>query len=226
MLQSGEGLSAVFVVTWLLGDLCNLVGAVWAGLLPTMIILALYYTTCDTILLAQIYFYRWKRRRTSCDERRPLLARNNRETISAALLLVRYTGALLFVVAVGIAAWWIGEIQQIDSTPPPTSRLEIHVLGWISAVLYLVARIPQIFKNPKTRCEGLSPALFFFSMFGNVTYSLSICSRSMDWEYLITNASWLAGSALTVFLDAIVLCQIFYYQSADRVEQFASGHLD
>jgi solute carrier family 66 (lysosomal lysine-arginine transporter), member 1 len=77
-------------------------------------------------------------------------------------------------------------------------------------VLQLVARIPQIcpcpsapmygtfadpitVKNPKTRCEGLSPALFFFSMFGNITYSLSICSESMDWEYLITNASWLAG---------------------------------
>lgn len=77
-------------------------------------------------------------------------------------------------------------------------------------MLQLVARIPQIclyppvpmygtfadiliVKNPKTRCEGLSPALFFFSMFGNVTYSLSICSESMDREYLLTNASWLAG---------------------------------
>ena len=42
VLQSGEGLSTVFVVTWLIGDLCNLVGAVLGGLLPTMIILALY----------------------------------------------------------------------------------------------------------------------------------------------------------------------------------------
>ena len=213
------------------------------------------YTICDTTLLIQIYFYQWKRRRVSCDERRPLLPGNDRETVSATVLLVRYTGALLFVVAVGIAAWWIGEIQQIDPTPPPTSRLEIHILGWTSAILYvrnfaflncsnqltllqLVARIPQIctcpcvpifrafadtpiVKNPKTQCEGLSPALFFFSMFGNVTYTLSICSKSMDREYLITNASWLAGwtsyhvccmfilrvtpgSALTVFLDAIV----------------------
>lgn len=31
-LQSGEGLSVIFVVTWLLGDLCNLVGAGMAGL--------------------------------------------------------------------------------------------------------------------------------------------------------------------------------------------------
>lgn len=41
-LQSGEGLSIVFVYIWLLGDLCNLVGAGLAGLLPTVIILAVY----------------------------------------------------------------------------------------------------------------------------------------------------------------------------------------
>lgn len=41
-LQSGEGLSLVFIVTWVIGDFCNLVGAVLGGLLPTMVILALY----------------------------------------------------------------------------------------------------------------------------------------------------------------------------------------
>lgn len=41
-LQSGEGLSLVFIVTWVIGDFSNLVGAVLGGLLPTMVILALY----------------------------------------------------------------------------------------------------------------------------------------------------------------------------------------
>lgn len=41
-LQSGEGLSVLFVVVWLLGDLCNFFGAALAGLLPTVIILAIY----------------------------------------------------------------------------------------------------------------------------------------------------------------------------------------
>lgn len=41
-LKSGEALSVLFVVVWLLGDLCNLVGAALADLLPTVIILALY----------------------------------------------------------------------------------------------------------------------------------------------------------------------------------------
>ena len=41
-LQSGEGLSVFFVLIWLVGDLTNLVGALLAGLLPTIIILAAY----------------------------------------------------------------------------------------------------------------------------------------------------------------------------------------
>lgn len=41
-LQSGEGLSVLFVVIWILGDLSNLAGAILAGLLPTVIILGLY----------------------------------------------------------------------------------------------------------------------------------------------------------------------------------------
>jgi hypothetical protein len=42
ILKSGEGLSIAFVVIWLAGDLCNLIGASLAGLLPTVIILAGY----------------------------------------------------------------------------------------------------------------------------------------------------------------------------------------
>lgn len=41
-LKSGEGLSVMFVIVWLFGDLCSFVGAILGGLLPTVIILALY----------------------------------------------------------------------------------------------------------------------------------------------------------------------------------------
>ena len=41
-LQSGEGLSLLFIYIWLLGDLCNVIGASVAQLLPTVIILGIY----------------------------------------------------------------------------------------------------------------------------------------------------------------------------------------
>lgn len=40
-------------VQWLAGDVTNLLGAAWQGLLPTMIILAVYYSLCDIILIGQ-----------------------------------------------------------------------------------------------------------------------------------------------------------------------------
>jgi uncharacterized protein with PQ loop repeat len=46
-----------------LGDIFNVVGAMLQGVLPTMIILAIYFTVADIMLLAQCFFYRgftWK----------------------------------------------------------------------------------------------------------------------------------------------------------------------
>ncbi|KAK5945079.1 putative vacuolar membrane transporter for cationic amino acids [Knufia obscura] len=55
---SAEGLSIVFIVVWLLGDIFNILGAVLQGVLPTMIILAVYYTLADIVLLLQLFYYR------------------------------------------------------------------------------------------------------------------------------------------------------------------------
>lgn len=168
--------------------------------------------------MVQIYYYRWKRARippsssSEPGEVSPLLPRVIRDPpqTSSVVIAIRYAGALGFVFATGVTAWWISNHSTSKHRPAPDHPSEgkltwtIQILGWTSAVLYLSARLPQIAKNFKTRCEGLSPALFFFAIFGNVTYCLSIVAKSTDRQYLITNASWLAGSGLTVFLDLIV----------------------
>ncbi|KAH8731904.1 PQ loop repeat-domain-containing protein [Phaeosphaeriaceae sp. PMI808] len=56
--SSAEGLSVVFIVVWLLGDFFNIIGAVLQGVLPTMIILAVYYTLADIVLLLQCFWYK------------------------------------------------------------------------------------------------------------------------------------------------------------------------
>lgn len=56
--SSAEGLSIEFIVIWLLGDFFNILGAVLQGVLPTMIILAIYYTFADIVLLLQCFYYR------------------------------------------------------------------------------------------------------------------------------------------------------------------------
>jgi uncharacterized protein with PQ loop repeat len=56
--SSAEGLSVVFIVIWLLGDFFNIIGAMLQGVLPTMIILAVYYTLADIVLLLQCFWYK------------------------------------------------------------------------------------------------------------------------------------------------------------------------
>lgn len=55
---SADGLSLQFIIVWLLGDVFNILGAVMQGVLPTMIILAIYYTIADIVLLGQCFYYR------------------------------------------------------------------------------------------------------------------------------------------------------------------------
>ena len=56
--SSADGLSIEFLIIWLLGDLFNIIGAVLQGVLPTMIILAVYYTFADIVLILQCFYYR------------------------------------------------------------------------------------------------------------------------------------------------------------------------
>lgn len=54
---SCDGLSLHFLTLWLLGDIFNVMGALLQDVLPTMIILAMYFTVADIVLLAQWFFY-------------------------------------------------------------------------------------------------------------------------------------------------------------------------
>ncbi|KAH7125404.1 vacuolar membrane PQ loop repeat protein [Dendryphion nanum] len=54
---SAEGISLAFLVVWFIGDITNLVGALWAGLVPTVIALAVYFCFADLILISQCLYY-------------------------------------------------------------------------------------------------------------------------------------------------------------------------
>lgn len=81
---SADGLSVIFLVVWLLGDFFNIVGAVLQGVLPTMVILALYYTLADIVLVGQVFYYRGftltdkvEKLEEGPQEEEPLLARRD-----------------------------------------------------------------------------------------------------------------------------------------------------
>ena len=229
-LKSGEGLSLFFVIVWLLGDITNLVGGFMVHLLIPMLILAMYYTSCDVILLYQMYIYRNTSRTASVEA----LERGDTETIaseSQRLLPQKPTAQLeaenkrqslvnlactALVILSGVIAFILNLNKEYSGTPVLHSTKTAQAVGWTSAILYISSRVPQIMKNSKTKCEGLSIPLFCFALCGNISYVAQVMFESTDRDYLLVNLSWLVGTIGTVALDLIVLAQYFYYK-ADRI---------
>ncbi|KAF8578078.1 PQ-loop-domain-containing protein [Ramaria rubella] len=238
-LKSGEGLSVLFVLIWLTGDIANLLGAILAHLLPTIIVLAVYYSLCDLGLLFQIYYYRRTHSvhigilasHSEPHESVPLLPSLPKDTHDQEYSyrkfleqLIPYVLGVFFALAVGAVAFWINtkdgwENRQDGGCGALDDVFEwkSQIFGWTSAILYLGSRIPQILKNLTTKCAGLSPILFFFAIIGNAAYAASILVVSTEARYLAVNASWLAGSCLTIVLDFIVLAQFIYFRTVERV---------
>ncbi len=56
-LHSAEGISLAFLTVWFIGDITNLAGSLWAGLVPTVTALAAYFCVADLILITQCLYY-------------------------------------------------------------------------------------------------------------------------------------------------------------------------
>lgn len=195
----------------------------------------MYYSICDVALIFQYYYYRKYHDYfhpanpapgAEASESTPLIPNSGTDSTKTTaeqqsqLLraeVLRYIGAAGLIVLTGVAAWAIESRHTIGNgagkkPEGPGWRWDAQIYGWLSAAFYLASRVPQIFKNRRTKCQGLSLALFVFAVAGNLTYVGSILLKSTDSEYLLESSSWLVGSLGTIFLDFIVLGQFIAYR--------------
>lgn len=143
------------------------------------------YTACDILLLFQVYYYRWRKRQreVAASEHQPLL--DNPEppkTFNPGIpMWISYPLLIIFVIVSGFAAYYISPKEDDSPEKGPSGTVEFEwrsqVLGYASCLLYIGSRIPQIFHNFKTRCEGLSLAMFFFSISGSKCYDSTEARR-------------------------------------------------
>lgn len=248
-LKSSEGISVGFITIWFVGDIANLIGSIWAGLLPGVIMLALWFCIADGLLISSYLYYRpryeephWRSHRSSSvpdDPNQPLLDRRNsavrrkssrrRRDSLASIVIAPYSGGtimtqyilpLLFVVAAGVFGYLFSNKEENSPRPIHEHIGRVpQLLGYLSAVLYLGARLPQIYQNyQKKSVYGLSLLFFIFSMLGNITYSGGILFYRCDRNYIMLYLPWLIGSLGTVFEDLTILLQ-FYLYSASRDEE-------
>ncbi|KAJ2729481.1 hypothetical protein IW152_005608 [Coemansia sp. BCRC 34962] len=234
--KSGDSISLSFLYIWILGDVFGLVGGIQQGLIVTALILYIYYFVADAVLLTQIHYYRYANRRSSHGlvpepEREPLLLGNNRsETaeasntrLSASMLLPLIAILLLGSTAASLVEGSIRANALLQLHPlarlasePTKPQLVPQILGYISALLFLGARIPQLAKNyRKQSCEGLSIGMFTFSILGNTAFTLSLLLHSLDNDYVLANMPWVIGSTGTLAFDLAIFYQFYVYQVGD-----------
>ncbi|KAB2574323.1 putative vacuolar membrane pq loop repeat protein [Lasiodiplodia theobromae] len=266
---SADGISISFLAVWFIGDIANLAGAVWAGLVPTVIALAIYFCFADLVLIAQCLYYNIRNARrvrkvseasTRDSVEQPLLGRRDSDNMglpgsrrrssaasrrrdsvghreSLAGIAEEENGAsewkknvlsILGVCLAGAVGWavaWATGVWRPTPVDAGAGDEEIapgaQVLGYASAICYLGARLPQIYKNWREQsCEGLSLLFFLLSLLGNLTYGMGILFHSVEKEYFLTNLPWLIGSLGTMVEDAAIFFQFRIY--GDKSQQSAA----
>lgn len=146
---SSEGLSIEFIIIWLIGDIFNVLGSVLQRLIFTAILLAIYYTIADVILLFQCLKYGnhsmdiYKSSPASpfnekmkilmnrifggyepadTTELQPLLSNTTKTTLQKENIIVKRIKEMLVVCAVviiGILSWYITYISKPDHHKVP-----------------------------------------------------------------------------------------------------------
>ncbi|RKP30343.1 hypothetical protein METBISCDRAFT_27429 [Metschnikowia bicuspidata] len=236
-IKSADGIAIGFISIWFMGDLLNFVAAIWVGLLPELIFLAVWFCIADSVMIFSYVYYthiypRLQQSRNnsrhsvrsahSHHEGEALLTGHSSTFTDITLkpqlfgLFTKYVLPILIVIGAGCLGYLMSGSTNNqgghDDTQPNMARGP-QVVGYLSAFVYLGARIPQILKNHRRKCvEGLSLLFFMFSTLGNLTYAGRILFYRNDADYVLLNLSWLLGSLGTIFEDCIIFLQIFMYK--------------
>lgn len=232
-LKSADGIAIGFISIWFLGDFFNLVGSIWAHLLPEVVFLAVWFCVADFMMIFSYIYYtrihKSKKEGSSSSENRPLMEhRRTSSTLTDVALepqyhgiFVKYILPIIFVVACGFMGYFVSDGStdngNNDNNDNDNSiELGPQIIGYLSALLYLGARIPQIIQNHQRKSvHGLSLLFFLFSTLGNLTYAGQILCYRSDWNYVVLNFSWLLGSLGTIFEDSIIFVQFYIYKDND-----------
>lgn len=211
-----QALSLWFLLGWIGGDSCNLIGSFLADQLPLQTYTAVYYVLADLLMLSLYFHYKFKNRR--CQLSAP---------INSALLLVlgmACTAPLLSSTGPLTAPGEAFQGRRLLSVEPgnkPFTQKEIigFVIGSISSALYLLSRLPQIRTNfLRKSTQGISYSLFALVMLGNTLYGMSVMLKNpevgqSEGSYLLHHLPWLIGSLGVLLLDTVISIQFLMYRN-------------
>lgn len=298
-LQSTSGLSIFFLVEWCLGDLSNLLGALFTHQASWQVAIGAYYVAVDLCLVGQWIWYErlrhghpvfrmWKRRDINDDDsatsgsmeqvsiegtdaRKPPPARprvifrtptfqreqEEKEKLASSSGTPRNTvhrigpsspmpspspRTMLFIACL-IAMAHASPIHKPsvhqnvhDSQPTPLENAGT-IISWMSTLLYLGSRLPQLFMNWRRKSvAGLSPHLFMAAFCGNLFYSSALVTNPNAWndfgphggggwagkegsdraQWVLAALPFFLGAAGVLGLDASVGVQFLLYGETEE----------
>ncbi|CAR25714.1 hypothetical protein ZYGR_0A02810 [Zygosaccharomyces rouxii] len=234
------GLSPLFLLAWVCGDITSLLGAVLTNQLTFQIVLAFYFLLNDLFVCGQYYYYgilHGNQLATAGHESKISYqegTQNNddhhhhhhspTQRSSSPGLWQRFLSTF-FLIGVSNA---LPLVYQEPGNAPPSAPLPSPesplgtTLSWVGASFYVGARIPQLIKNYRRKStDGISPLLFGTTLLCNLTYNFSILSScdfidSSDKSAFLWNAApFIAGSAGTVAFDVLYFYQHYVLYSDD-----------
>ncbi|XP_038579219.1 lysosomal amino acid transporter 1 homolog isoform X2 [Micropterus salmoides] len=216
-----NALSIWFLLMWLGGDTCNLVGSFLADQLPLQTYTAIYYVLADLVMLAMYFYYKIKNRMV---ESRMVLY------VVGVACVLGFTTSLAQLPGLGTQQEMIPSgfrSRALLSTSKgssikafTTKEIIGFSIGSVSSVLYLCSRLPQMYTNFKRKStEGVSYFLFALVILGNTTYGLSVLLKNPDEgqseiSYLVHHLPWLIGSLGTLCLDLMISIQFIIYRKS------------
>ncbi|WZH49104.1 PQ loop repeat-domain-containing protein [Fusarium acuminatum] len=233
--KSADGLSMAFLIVWLLGDITNLIGALFTRLAPTAIALAGYFCIADIVLIGQALYYNTlnARRASRAEEARPIDPseesplinnRNRRRSSSYGLPGSQRRHATHTESSMEpLRKIVTGEDDTPDSSPwihNTLSLLAVYVIGFAGwFVSYKVGAwengdsgTPDAPEDAQTTIEIAGLILGYISA---VLY-LCLVAYSQDKKYLLNALPWLLGSLGTIAEDLIIFAQFRIYSNVER----------
>ncbi|XP_068935704.1 lysosomal amino acid transporter 1 homolog [Petaurus breviceps papuanus] len=210
-----QAISIWFLMGWLGGDSCNLIGSFLANQLPLQTYTAIYYVLADLLMISLYFYYKYKNRRSLISA-----------PINAAFLFVSLGAVSASPLLLQLSPSAPQEVFRsrtllnIELTDKPFTKQEIigFTIGSISSVLYLMSRLPQIYTNfQRKSTQGISYSLFALVILGNTTYGLSVLLKNPEAgqsksSFLLHHLPWLIGSLGVLLLDVIISIQFFIYR--------------
>lgn len=203
--KTSKALSFYFLILWLWGDALTYLGASLGNASIIVYLSSIYHIIFNIVFISQwaYYYYFYDYVDSQLEETTPLFFSRNVvydfkwKIISASIcaisiLIIKY---LIFI-----------QLQLFT--------LAI-VISWISNIVYIIARVPQLYLNFKRKSMcGLSFSTFVLIFIANNLFLVSLlvqCNIAIN--CLEDNSPWIGGLCITTLLDFIIFYQFFLYRS-------------